>query len=124
MSHESEIKAVIERAYIDGIHKNPNREDALSGFDPSFQMYVSANGKVTPVTLDEFVEKKLQQKQDHPEAFGAVITYTLSVVEQVDDTAVIRIDLSRDGTLAYTDFMLLYRLKDTWKIVAKVYHGY
>jgi len=124
MSYESEIQAVIERAYIKGIHKDPNREDVLSGFDPSFQMYVSANGKVTPVTLDEFIEKKLQQKQDHPEAFDAAITYTFSVIEQVDDTAVIRIDLSRDGSPAYTDFMLLYQLKGTWKIVAKIYHGY
>jgi hypothetical protein len=38
-----------------------------------------------------------------------------------DDTAVVRVDLSRDGKHVFTDFLSLYKTAKGWQIVAKVF---
>jgi hypothetical protein len=32
------------------------------------------------------------------------------------------VELTRDGQLVFTDYLLLYRFGDGWKIVGKVFH--
>ena len=37
------------------------------------------------------------------------------------DTAVVKVELSRDGKHVFTDFLSLYRTAKGWQIVAKVF---
>ena len=46
------------------------------------------------------------------------------MIDIQDTAAVARIELSRGGKHLFTDYQLLYKFDDPWKIVSKIFHAH
>jgi len=51
-----------------------------------------------------------------------VWTHKLPTIEVTGGVAMVKVELSHEGKLVYTDYLSLIRFDSGWRIVAKVYH--
>lgn len=115
------IRAVIQSAYIDGIHMNGSREAIRAGFHPAFVMtMLRADGQVAKVDIEQWIGG-LPDPAERPDN---EITGEVTQVDTVGDTATARVEVYRDGEHIYTDFMGLYRFAEGWRIVNKIFQGH
>lgn len=121
---KSAIKAVIESAYIKGVHTDWDAEAARKGFHPEFDMLIYENGGIRKFPIGDWVKSIERNKQNHPEGPQYEITHEIPMVDVTGNAAVVRIEVFRDGKHIYTDYMSLYRFEDGWKIVSKIYHSH
>lgn len=118
---EKEIKKVIERAYIQGIHGTQDEETVRSGFHPDFTMYVLRDDAVDTVSVAQWLLRLEKIKADNPDLWNAPTTHNFLLVDVSDHAAVAKLDVFKGETHFSTDYMLLYKFQDGWKIVSKVF---
>ncbi len=120
-SDEDAIKQVITSAYIDGIQNRGSVEQIRAGFHPSFNMLRLMENDVKPLPLEEWITnlEKAKAKGDPapPKAEGKFIN-----VDVTGNAAVVKLELYRDGKKTFTDYLVLYKFNEGWKIVSKTYH--
>jgi ketosteroid isomerase-like protein len=112
--------AVVQAAYVDGIHRNADADAMRSGFHEDFVMYVNGDEGVTTVTRDDWAAR-IEKAGADPNRKVPDITAELEIVGRSGAAAVVKVELNRDGTHIFTDFLSLYETADGWKIVAKIY---
>jgi hypothetical protein len=115
-----DVQATIERAYIEGVHRQRDGELMRSGFHESFTMYVLRDGQLALVGLDDWIGRIESWQADQPE-LGYETTWRLTELDVTGDAAVARVEVDRDGKLTFTDYLSLYRFEDGWRIVAKLF---
>lgn len=115
------IKQVIEKAYIQGIHKKQNKDIAEMGFHPKFNMLVLKNNKLVKVDLDQWFRMMGGSRNSKNDKPGPTISHTFCFVDVTGSTAVAKLKVYKDEKLFATDYMSLYKFNDQWKIVSKVF---
>jgi hypothetical protein len=116
------VKQVITDAYINGVHAKPDGAAMRRGFHPDFRMLVLTDGKMTAVTLDEWVSRV--EKSAASNAQRPAIKSEFPLVDVTGNTASVRVELFRDGKHTFTDYLLLYKFADGWKIVSKAFYSH
>jgi hypothetical protein len=119
-SDETQIKSVVTSAYIEGIQNRGNVEDIRKGFHPSFTMLRVNNNDIKPLTIQEWItniEKAKAANEPMPaKAEGKFIN-----VDVTGTAAVVKLDLFRDGKRTFTDYLVLYKFTEGWRIVSKTF---
>lgn len=122
---EEAIKNVITSAYIEGIQNNGNIADIRKGFHPSFNMLRVIDNTVKPLPIEEWIaniEKRNKEGQTPapPRAEGKFIS-----VDITGTAAVVKLELYRDNKKTFTDYLVLYKFTEGWRIVSKSFfrHG-
>jgi hypothetical protein len=121
---ESEKEAVIQvvtDAYVNGVHAKPDGAAMRRGFHPDFRMLVLTDGKMTAVTLDEWVGR-IEKSASNTSAPRPAIKAEFPLVDITNTAAAVRLELFRDGKHTFSDYLLLYKFADGWKIVSKTFH--
>ena len=123
-ANELESKAVIQvinDAYINGVHAKPDPAAMRRGFHPDFRMLVLTDGKMSAVTLDEWASR-VEKSAANPPAVRPAIKADFPQLSVTGNTASARVEVYRDGKHTFTDYLLLYKFADGWKIVSKAYY--
>jgi ketosteroid isomerase-like protein len=123
-ANDADKKAVIQvvtDAYINGVHAKPDAAAMRRGFHPDFRMLVLTDGKMTAVTLDEWAGR-VEKSAANASAPRPAIKSEFPIVDVQGTTASVRVELSRDGRHTFTDYLLLYKFADGWKIVSKAFY--
>jgi len=115
------IKEVVEEAYIEGIHKTQNMETIRSGFHPDFRMLVLSDNKMYKISLEEWMPRIEGMKKQKPAMWAGETVHQWHLVDYCNTAAVIKIEVHKNGQYFSTDYMLLYKFSEGWKIVSKVY---
>ena len=115
------VLAVVNEAYIRGVHAAPDAAAMRRGFHPDFRMLVLADGKMSAVSLDEWAGR-IEKAAANPSAARPKITAEFPQVDVTGTVASVRVELSRDGRHTFTDHLLLYKFADGWKIVSKAFY--
>jgi hypothetical protein len=120
-SDEDAIKQVITTSYIDGIQNRGSSEDIRKGFHPSFHMLRFVDNDVKPLSIEEWItnieNSKAKSEPAQPKAEGKFIS-----IDITNTAAVVKLDLYRDGKRTFTDYLVLYKFAEGWKIVSKTYY--
>jgi putative lumazine-binding protein len=116
---EAAIIAVVDHAYVQGVHIDSDARKMRDGMDASFVMFVLTDKGVTQVTRDQWIERLAASKK--PDAPKPDIKANIKVLDRSVNTAVVKVDLFRDGKQLFTDYILLYKLPDGWKLVGKAF---
>ena len=120
-SEKEAIKSVIENAYIQGIHGNQDEETVRSGFHPDFTMLVMKDNEIETVMVDEWLSRLEVMKKENPAMWGAETRHKFEIIDAAGYAAVAKLDVHK-GTIHFsTDYMLLYKFQEGWKIVSKVF---
>jgi Putative lumazine-binding len=122
----SDVKAVVQSAYVEGVHIQGNAALMRAGFHPEFRMLVLRDGKMTVVTLDEWAGRIEKSAKDPASASKPkpAIKAEYAVVDVEGNAAVARIEIYRDGKHTFTDYLSLYKFPDGWKIVGKIFQAH
>jgi hypothetical protein len=118
---EESIKQVITTSYVNGIQNRGSSEDIRKGFAPTFTMLRFVNNEVKPYPIEEWIaaieKSKAQNEPAQPKAEGKFIN-----IDITGTAAVVKLDLFRDGKRTFTDYLVLYKFTEGWKIVSKTYY--
>jgi hypothetical protein len=112
------ITSVVQRAYVEGVHIDADAEKARSGMHESFVMYVRTEEGVNAVPRDEWLGRLKPRSAGAPRPD---VKADISVLDKTTDAALVKVNVFRDGKQVFTDYISLYRFKDGWKMVAKIF---
>jgi len=115
------VKQVIAKAYIQGIHGNQDEETVKSGFHQGFAMLVLRDNALDKVTVDEWLPRVETMKAENPDLWEAETRYTFELVDTAGYAAVAKLDVHKGATHFSTDYLLLYRFEEGWRIVSKIF---
>jgi hypothetical protein len=118
------VKAVVQSAYIEGVHAKGDAALMRRGFHPDFRMLVLKDGKMTAVTLDEWAGRLEARSKENPNAPKPAIKAEYPIVDITDNAAVVRVELYRDGKHTFTDYLSLYKFPEGWMIVGKIFQAH
>lgn len=121
MDTADEIKQILEKAYIEGIHTTQDEATIRSGFHPDFKMLVLNKDEMMKVSIDDWLPRLEEMKKANPEMWGGDTTFKWQLVDNHKYAAVIKMEVHKNGEYFSTDYMLLYKFSNGWKIVSKVY---
>ena len=120
-SDREAIRQVIEEAYIRGIHETQDEDLVRAGFHPDFTMLVQQEDRMVKVGLDEWFVRIEELKQQSPELWAAGAVPEFHIIDGTGNAAAVKLDVFRGETHFSTDYMLLYKFEEGWKIVSKVF---
>lgn len=123
MLHEKKvaIKEVIEIAYIQGIHGNQDIKKIKTGFHEYFNMVVMKDNSIELVNIDEWLKRIKKMKRENPVMWNSKTTHSFLLLDVTKDSAVAKLEVYKGDNHFSTDYMLLYKFKDGWKIVSKIF---
>ncbi|MCI0564882.1 MAG: nuclear transport factor 2 family protein [Nitrososphaera sp.] len=111
------IREVVVLAYVNGIHRLRDSVAVRSGFHPTFVMSIRTSDGVQALTLDAWLQRLKLDGKPNPKK----VEYKILNIDAVGNTGTVKLELSIDGKLTFTDFLSLYRFPDGWRIVNKVF---
>ncbi|HVS30088.1 MAG TPA: serine hydrolase [Thermoanaerobaculia bacterium] len=122
---DAAIVEVVDRAYVHGVHIDGDAEKMRSGMHESFVMFVRTNTGVNQVTREAWIERLTKSNPRAASAARPQTTARIVILDRSGDSAVVKVDLFRDGKQIFTDYISLYRFEDGWKLVGKTFqrHG-
>ena len=120
----ADVKAVVQSAYVEGVHAKGDASLMRQGFHPDFRMLVLRDGKMSAVTLEEWIGRLEARNKENPNAAKPAIKAEYPMVDVTGNAAVVRVELFRDGKHTFTDYISLYKFPDGWKIVGKIFQAH
>ena len=115
------IQEVVEKAYIEGIHKTQNEDTIRNGFHKDFVMFVYKDNSINKVSLDEWFDRITKLKVENPDSWKTETTYNIDFIDVKDYSAAVKLHVYKGASLFAIDYMLLYKFVDCWKIVSKIF---
>jgi hypothetical protein len=116
------VTRIVEKAYIEGVHRQQDKDLALTGFHPEFIMFVhNQDNSLGKVTLDVWFERIKASKGEDPKLWEKKVTFKFHELNIHSTTATVRLSVWKDGNYFATDIMLLYKIENNWKIVTKIF---
>ena len=119
----AEIKSLIEKSYVHGAFNELDPEALESGFHPDFAIFSPDGEEIKKYPIAAWVEGTAERKADADfDPAENKWEHHFAAVDVTGNAASVKIELSREGKLVYTDYLSLLRFDSGWRIVAKVYH--
>jgi len=115
------VRQVIEEAYIRGIHGDQDETRVKSGFHQDFAMLVLQDNAIDKVTVDEWLDRIKRMKVDNPDLWSARTTHDFAFIDVAGKAAAAKLNVYKGTTHFSTDYMLLYKFEDGWRIVSKTF---
>jgi hypothetical protein len=116
-----DIKEVIEKAYIQGVHVTQDEPTIRSGFHPDFAMLVFSENSIQKVMISDWLERVEKMKVDNPALWSAETRHEFKLVDVSGYAALAKLDVYKGDVHFSTDYMLLYKFEEGWKIVSKIF---
>lgn len=123
-AEEAAVKSLIKKSYLHGAFNELNPDAMATGFHEDFAIFSPEGSKLGRYEIADWVAGVRKRKAD-PEfnAEDNTWSYDFAYVDITNQAAQVKVELSRKGTLVYTDYLSLLKFdKEGWRIVAKVYH--
>jgi ketosteroid isomerase-like protein len=121
---EDAVKAVVQSAYVEGVHARGDAALMRAGFHPDFRMLVLKDGAMSAVTLDEWAARIEKGARERAASARPEIRAEFPRVHVTRDAAQVQVELFRAGKHVFTDYLTLYRFADGWKIVSKIFQAH
>ncbi|MEM7052162.1 MAG: nuclear transport factor 2 family protein [Acidobacteriota bacterium] len=119
----AEIKELIEKSYIHGAFNELDPEAMERGFHPDFAIFSARGDELRRFEIADWVAGTAERKAS-PEFDPSknVWQHRFVSVDVTGNAAAVKIELSKDGKLIYTDYLSVLNYDSGWRISAKVYH--
>jgi hypothetical protein len=120
-----DVKALVEASYVHGAFNELNPEAMAKGFHPDFAIYSPKGEEIGKYPIADWVQGTAKRKDSADfDAAKNKWDHRFVSVDVTGKAAAVKIELSKDGKLVYTDYLSLLKFDSGWRIVAKVYHGH
>jgi hypothetical protein len=121
-SDDEVVKQVVTSAYVEGIQNNGSIDDIRKGFHPSFNMLRLTDNEIKPLPIEEWITAiEKRRAEAKPDAKVIRTDAKFLNVDVTGNAAVVKLELSREGKKTFTDYIVLYKFSEGWRIVSKTY---
>jgi hypothetical protein len=117
---EEAVKAVVTSAYIEGIQNRGNVDDIRKGFHPSFNMLRLVQNEIKPFPIEEWIAAIEKNKKENPTA-GPRTEGKFINIDITGTAAVVKLELFKESKKTFTDYLVLYKFTEGWRIVSKTF---
>jgi len=121
-AEQQAAKQVVTDAYVEGIQNGGSIEAIRKGFHPSFNMLRFMNNEVKPLPIEEWITNIEKYRAEKPDPNPVRTEAKFVSVDVTGNTAVVKVELTKEGKLIFTDYLTLFKFTEGWRIVSKVYH--
>jgi hypothetical protein len=119
-AEETAVKDVVNTAYVQGIHNRGPVEDIRKGFHPTFNMLRLVDNQIKPLPIEEWITNLEKAKKES--TAPAVKTEGKFInVDVTGNNAVVKLELYRENKKIFTDYLVLYKFTEGWRIVSKTF---
>ncbi len=121
------IKKTIQTAYVEGLQNEGDTIKINQGFHPGFDLLIPGkNGELEKYSLQEWKAKiKINLASGKlPRKDGEKISVKFLFVDVTGDAAVAKFEFYVGPKLTFVDYQFLYKFKDGWKIVSKIFYKF
>jgi len=115
------IKKLVSEAYVNGLLNGGDLEPTKKGFHPEFKLLGQKNDQLTKWPIAEWIKYAEQKKKKNPAGPKVKYTPDFPVIDITGNAAIVKIELRKGEKHKYTDYLSLYKFKNGWKIVSKIY---
>jgi len=114
------VQQVVIDSYVNGIFLKGDYKLVKKGWHSDCDIVILENGKLKKLPAQYWVDRL----KEHPKPLDPNVSYKFIDVNVTGYAAVAIIEIFSNGKPLYTDYMCLYKFKDGWKIVTKIYYAY
>lgn len=120
---ERAIEELILSSYVHGAFNELDPDAMRAGFHPEFAIFSAKGEELGRYPIATWADGVAKRKAD-PEfdASQNVWKHRFASIDVTGGAASVKIELSKNGKLVYTDYLSLLKFDSGWRIVAKVYH--
>ncbi len=120
---EDAVKKVIMDAYVLGIHNGGPIEDIEKGFHPSFELLgIGQDGStITKLPIYTWIAN-IKQARAAGRTPSVKTECKFLSVDITGNAATAKFELIREGKTIFTDYLMLYKFNEGWRIVGKIYY--
>jgi len=116
------VKKVITSAYQEGISNKGDVEAVRQGFHPGFNIIgVNKNNSLWKYPIYSWIESVEQKIKDGKYPPEEKITFKYPLIDITEKAAMAKVQYFKGSKHVYTDYLSLYKFKEGWKIVNKIY---
>ena len=118
----NDIKNVLTDCFLNGPLNEMNTEKMRVGFHPDFAILMDNGDKLFRLTLDAWIDvvEKYKASPSKMNSGERDVEYRFESIDVTGKSAIVKIQLIRQGTLITTDYLSLIKYNDGWKAVSKV----
>ncbi len=116
-AEKAAIRDVVIEGYVEPIFVSGDIEAIKRGFHPEFNMLILKDNNLVKYPLEEWI--KSIEKREYPSK--DVVVYDMLNIDITGNAAVVKIKIDISNQKKYSDYLSLYKFKDGWKIVNKIY---
>ena len=124
MNDREAVRRVIAKGYVEGIHEAQDAAKVERGFHPAFRMLVRNGDEIAEVGPEAFLEMMIERRKNDPAFFAQPLAFETPSIDVEGNAAVVRVEITRGGNHLFTDFILLYKFGEDWKIVSKIFQSH
>jgi hypothetical protein len=117
---EASVKQVVTSAYVEGIHNRGSVDDIRKGFHPSFNMLRLIDNEIKPLPIEEWITNLEKARKETP-ATSVRTDGKFVNVDVTGNNAVVKLELYRESKRVFTDYLVLYKFTEGWRIVSKTF---
>lgn len=119
-----ELKNTITAKYVHGAFNETNIEAFKNIFHPEFSIVnIQDDGSFFMFTRDMWEEVLRERLSNESFDYSTIaLQPKFKSIEIAGDRASVTLDLLLSNKIIYTDFLLLSKIDNQWKIVSKIYH--
>lgn len=121
------IKKVIQSAYVEGLQNEGDIDKIDSGFHPDFELLgIEKDNDMWRLSIKDWKEKVIKQKKEgkFPRKDDEKVSIKFLFVDVTGNAAVAKFEFYYGDKLTYVDYQSLYKFKDGWKIISKIYYKF
>ena len=118
------ITEVVKASYLHGAFNELNPDAMAKGFHEDFAIFSAKGSDLNRYEIEDWVAG-VRKRKENPDFDPAQNQwdYKFAVVDVTGGAAQVKVELSREGQLVFTDYLSLLKFEEEgWRIVAKVYH--
>jgi len=116
------IIKTVESAYRDGLINVGDAALVRAGFHPVFVLIGRNGDEIWQLPIEKWIERMEGDKKAGKIPRAEKVSFQFPLIDITGDTAMVKVAFFRGDVLTYTDYLLLYKFSDGWKLVSKVFH--
>lgn len=119
------VRDLVNNAYCNGAYNALDTVAMAEGFHPEFAILSPGDGTLERYPIAAWIAA-IGKRKAAPDfdIKTANRQCDLILVDVTGDVANVKMEVRKDGTKIYTDYLFLLRFANGWKIVSKIYHDH
>jgi len=124
-AEKENIKHIIQTGYVDGLLNYGDIEPTRNSFHPDFYISGLKDNHLTKYQLTEWIPR-VEKARSEGKTPAMKFYVKFPIIEITEKAAMVQMDIfdKASDKQIFTDYLLLYKFDENWKIVQKIYHRF